>query len=162
MIVRSMRNLAFVVSLAVALPAASADFDFGSYRPASLAEVALALSKEIDPRADYFFDAEHSKYSTVAIFTGRTRPVSSGLARFLEVWAKSFGHPDAYYKMFSTEIEIKQDSKTYWLPTQGQLLDPLVREVKPGHKVRLYVLLIGAYKHSPVFGVAEFAAIGAP
>lgn len=157
-----MRILALVVSFAAAFSAASADFDYGSYRPANLAEVALALSKEIDPRADYFFDASHSRYSTVAIFTGRTRPVSSGLARYIEVWAKTFGHPDAYYKMFSTEIEIKQDSKTYWLPTQGQLLDSLGREVEPGHEVRLYILLMGAYRHSPVFGVAEFAAIGAP
>jgi hypothetical protein len=160
--IRSIRIFALLIGLSTAFPAASADFDHGSYRPASLADVALAQSKEIDPRSDYFFDDAHSKYSTVVAFTGKTRPVSPGLARYIEAWAKTFCHPDAYYKMFLNEIEIKQASKTYWLPTQSQLLDPLGREVEPGHKVRLYVLLIGAYKHSPVFGVAEFAALGTP
>ena len=160
MISRSTGIFALLIGLSTAFGAASADFDYVAYQSASLADVALAQSKEIDPRADYFFDAAHSRYSTVVTFTGKTRPVAAGLARYIEAWAKGFGHPDAYYKMFLNEIEVKQASKTYWLPTQSQLLDPLGREVAPGHKVRLYVLLLGAYKHDPVFGVAEFAALG--
>jgi len=64
--------------------------------------------------------------------------------------------PAAYRDLFNTEVEIEQDSTTYWMPLQQSLVESFRREVAPGEKVTLYLLLMGEYKHSAVFAISGF------
>jgi hypothetical protein len=153
-----MRTLLLLILLVTAQPSLGGDFDYGAYKTARLADIAADL--DIDPRADYWFDAAHSRYHTVATFTGNTRLVSSDVSAFIETWVKSMGHPSAYAEMFQNEIEIRQGSSTYWLPIQQQLVATFLQEVPAGAKVNLYVLLLGALDHKSVFSVSEFNAAG--
>lgn len=153
-----MRAFLLFVFLIVARPATAGDFDYDSYTTAQLADVSASL--EIDPRVNYWFDAAHPKYHTVVTFTGNTRVVSPGVKTYIEKWVKTMGHPVAYYEMFQNEIEVKQGSSTYWLPIQQPLVAPFSREVPANAKVHLYVLLMGALNHVPVFAVSEFNTAG--
>jgi hypothetical protein len=154
-----MRALLLLALLSIARPSVGGDFDYGSYQTKQLAEVAASL--DIDPRANYWFDAAHPRYHTIATFTGNTRAVTPEFTTYIEAWAKTMGHPAAYHEMFRSEIEVRQGSATYWLPIQHQLVAPFTQEVIAGTEVHLYVLLVGALNHVPVFAVSEFNAVGA-
>jgi hypothetical protein len=138
--------------------AVSAGFDYSAYQPAELADVTNSIADEVDPRADYWFDASHPKYNSVVTLTGKRRPIAPGLKDFISKWVRTMGHPASDIEMFQTEIEVSQGSTNYWVPIQQQLLEPLDTEVTAGEEVRLYILVMGAYLHTPVFSVAEFAA----
>ncbi|WP_293003332.1 hypothetical protein [Nevskia sp.] len=153
-----MRALPLFLVLIIAQPSSGGDFDYGTYKTAQLADVAAGM--DFDPRANYWFDAAHAKYHAVVVFTGNTRVVSPGVKTYIEKWVKTMGHPAAYHEMFQHEIEIRQGSFTYWLPIQQQLVAPFGQEVPAGAKVNLYVLLMGALNHVPVFAASEFNAVG--
>ena len=44
------------------------------------------------------------------------------------------------------------------MPIQEVLLKPFGTEIIAGSKVRLYAMLLGEFKHVPVFAISEFNA----
>ncbi len=153
-----MRAILLLAFLIFARPALGGEFDYGAYETAQLDKVAAGL--EIDPRVNYWFDAAHPKYHTIATFTGNKRVVAAGVKTYIGKWVGTMGHPSAYAEMFQSEIEVTQGSGTYWLPIQQQLVAPFDQEVPAGAEVHLYVLLMGTYNHVPVFAVSEFNVVG--
>ena len=151
-----MRSVLLTFLFSIAALAFAADFDYGAYEPAKLADA--ASGSDVDPRADYWFAADYPRYHTLATFTGKIRPIDPGVKAFIAMWIKATGHPATDGDMFKTQVEIKQDAAVYWLPIQQVLVEPLQKEVTAGGRVNLYVLLMGAYRHAPVFTVNEFDA----
>jgi hypothetical protein len=149
-----MKLVALPVLLLLAASTYAGDFDYSAYAPSSLAEV--IASADIDPRADYYFDAALPRYKTIGTFTGKTRPIAPQISDFITMWAKADQLPASYRELFKTEVEIEQDSVTYWMPIQQSLVESFHLEVAPGQKVTLYILLMGEYRHSAVFGVSGF------
>ena len=151
-----MRTNLLILLLFVATSAAGADFDYGAYQPANLADISGHL--DVDPHADYWFAADFPRYHTQATFTGKMRPIGPGVKAFIKMWIQATGHPAADAEMFKEQVEIKQDAVVYWMPIQQVLVEPLKKEVTIGGQVDLYLLLMGEYKHVPVFSVNEFDA----
>jgi len=149
-----MKLVALSILLLIATSASADDFDYSAYQPTSLAQVIPGAY--VDPRADYYFDSALPRYKTVGTFTGKTRPVAPRIGDFIAMWAKTGQLPEAYRDLFNTEVEIEQDSTTYWMPLQQSLVESFRREVAPGEKVTLYLLLMGEYKHSAVFAISGF------
>lgn len=150
---------ALLLSCLLLIPTATCmagDFDYGAYQDSSLASVGSNL--DISPEITWWLDAAHSKFHTVATFTGQVRPIPDETRGLIDHWAKAMGHGKAIAAMFTSEIEVQQGNEVYWLPIQEQLVGALREEVPAGREVHLYVLLIGAYKLAPVFGVNEFGA----
>ena len=58
------------------------------------------------------------------------------------------------------EVQIRQGTTNYWMPIQDVLVKPFEGEVRAGDQVDLYLLLMGAYEHAPVFTISEFNAVG--
>ncbi len=77
---------------------------------------------------------------------------------FIAKWIKAARLPGAYYDMFQSEVEIQQGASVYWMPIQEVLLKPFGKEIIAGSKVRLYAMLLGEFKHVPVFAISEFNA----
>jgi hypothetical protein len=154
-----MRVLLLLTLLIIsAQPSLGGNFNYDSYKTAQLADVVAGMN--IDLNVNYWFDAAHPKYHTLATFTGNTRALPPSVKAYIEKWVKTMGHPPTYHEMFQREIEVRQGSSTYWLPIQQQLVAPFAQEVRAGSKVHLYVLLMGAINHTPVFAVSEFNAVG--
>jgi hypothetical protein len=151
-----MKTLLLLVLLVIAPAALGAEFDYAAYKDSSIAAAGSNLG--IDPRADYWLDAAHARYHTVGAFTGKIRPLQPGTRSLLQKWAKAMGHGQDTAALFASEIEVRQDGVTYWLPIQQMLVEPLQREVAPGSRAHLYILLVGAYEQVPVFAVSEFDA----
>ncbi len=137
-----------------AFPVAAQEFDHSAYKESSIAAAGSDLG--IDPRVTWWLDAAHAKFHTIATFTGRFRPVQPGTKSLIDQWAVAMNHDPALAAMFSSEVEVSQDGELHWLPIQEVLVEPLKNEVKVGSKAHLYIILIGAYKLQPVFGVSEF------
>ena len=149
--------LLWVMGIAIlGLPASAQDFDYSAYKDSSIAAAGSDLG--IDPETTWWLDAAHAKFHTIATFTGKFRPVEPGTKSLIDKWAVAMGHDPELAAMFSSEIEVSQDGQLYWLPIQKILVEPLKSEVKPGHETHVYIILIGAYKLAPVFGVSEFNA----
>lgn len=150
-----MRSI-LVILLATFSLSASAAFDRSAYEPISLKEASARMN--VAPRANYYLDAAHSRYQSEGIYTGRSRSLTPELKEFIAIWVKSFGHPVSYAEMFPLEIQIKQQGQLYWLPIQDSLVESFTTEMKAGKKVQLYVLLMGARDHAPVFAISAFTA----
>jgi hypothetical protein len=149
-----MKTIAFVILLLAATSVSADDFEYSAYQPSSLA--AVVASADVDPRSDYYFDAALPRYKSVGTFTGKTRAVSPSIGKFITMWAKTDQLPATYRDLFQVEVEVVQDSKSYWMPLQQSLVESFRREVAPGKKVTLYLLLMGEYKHSAVFAISGF------
>jgi len=150
-----MRILAVFVLLLFA-PAFGMCFDFDAYAESSLDEATASL--DIDPRVNYWLDASHPRYQTTAHYTGRRRPINTETRKFIEMWVKSFKHPPSYVTLFREEVEIRQGSSVHWMPIQHSLSAPFFDEVQPQERVRVFVLLIGALEHTPVFTISSFTS----
>ncbi len=154
-----MRALLAVLLLATTSFASwGGEFDYASYRSSSLPDAVAQLG--VDPRADYWLDASTPKYQAVAVFTGKTRPISPNTKALMSYWATALPESSGHMALFTVEAEMTQDDSTYWMPIQDILLEPLKSEVPAGASVQLYLLLIGATKVGPVFVINEFAAGG--
>ena len=152
------RALLVALMLAIAIPSWGGEFDYASYRASSLPEAAAHL--EIDPSADYWLDASTPKYHSVAIFTGRIRPIAQDTKTLMSHWATALPQSSSHMGLFTAEAEMTQGSSIYWMPIQGVLVGPIQTEVPAGTKVHLYLLLLGANKAGPVFVINEFMAGG--
>ena len=149
-----MKLIALCILLLMASSASADDFDYSAYQATSLA--AVIASANIDPRADYYFDVALPRYRTVGTFTGNSRAIDHRVGDFISMWAYTDQLPTTYREIFNTEVELKQDSKTYWMPIQQSLVEFFRREVEAGHKVTLYLLFMGEYNHSAVFAICGF------
>ena len=148
-------DLAAVVLLPAFSSALGAgDFDYGAYAESSIAVAGSNLG--IAPGVAWWLDAAHSKFHTVAAYTGKIRPVGAETRELISRWANAMRHAPGTSEMFASEIEVEQEGRRYWLPIQSQLVAPLQREVRAGENAHLYLLLVGAYKQAPVLVVNEF------
>ena len=132
----------------------AADFDYGAYKDSSISSAGSDLG--IAPGVTWWLDASHPKFHTVATYTGNVRPITSETKQLIERWAKAMQHGPGTVEMFASEIEVQQGGARFWLPVQSQLIEPFQKEIRPGQATHLYILLVGAYKHAPVFIVNEF------
>ncbi|GAA0887155.1 hypothetical protein [Rhodanobacter soli] len=153
-----MRTAILIVLLALAAPVSGRDFDYSSYKTVSLADAAAALA--VDPRANYWLDAAHPRYHALATFTGKTRKLAPGVKGFIVMWVKAMQHPAEYVDFFKMEVQIRQGTTDYWMPIQDVLVKPFEDQVRPGDQVDLYLLLMGAYEHAPVFAISGFNTVG--
>ncbi len=80
--------------------------------------------------------------------------------RFLvEMWGKSSGMDTAMLaKTYKKEIQVRENSKTYWLPVQEILVSYLKKDVKKNGEVMLFMVFIGTTGEHPIFLVNEFRA----
>jgi hypothetical protein len=151
------RQILFLTILLLATSVFADAFDYSAYQDTNLGEAAANM--HIDPRVDYWFDAAHPRYHSVAVFSGDIRPISEDTRRFVEAWAEAMGHASQISSAFQHEARFMQDDASYWMPVQAVLVEPLRSEVKAGGKSHLYLLLMGAWKKTPVFAISEFDAI---
>jgi len=136
-----------------------AEFNYDSYRPYSLAQ-AIADHPHQE-QADWVVEAGDFKYRVRVIYTGQQRGITANVKQLLKHWAKTLGQDPKIPDLFGHEILVREGISQYWLPIQEPPLSFLVKEVRPGDTVELYVVLIGTAKTEWVFAVNEFQSLKA-
>lgn len=89
-------------------------------------------------------------------FTGKTRPIGKSNQKVIEQFAATNSRDDII-DLFQIEIEVVEDSTTYWLPIQKSLTEDLYEYTNNGNLlVDLFVTYIGHTSDSITFLVNEF------
>ena len=93
-------------------------------------------------------------------YLGKKRNLKAQRGIFIfDMWGKAFGKDrEMLARTFQKEIQVEENGRTYWLPIQNVLLDPLEKEVGKNGTLELWIVYIGAIEKDFVFLVNEFQA----
>ena len=134
-----------------------AEFNYSSYTPQTIIGIVAGID-EVMINSDYFIEGASIKHKVLVKYTGNQREATKKLNTFISYWVKTWGHNPEYLNYFNLELEVEESGKKYWLPIQSSLVEPFEQEVLPEKQVELYIMLLGGYKHHPVFSINEFRA----
>jgi hypothetical protein len=151
-----MRRIVLIVLLVGLLSVhAVAEFDYGSYRPSSLAQVQTDQKKTQSSKWNITASAEF-KYRIRLLFHGDHRPIELTKKELLARWVKALRLEPTVTNLFQHEIRVSEGDVVYWLPIQETLLEPLKDAVGRNAECDFFVTWIGSTRTTFVFLVNEF------
>ncbi len=138
---------------------------WSDYTPATLSQIttkhASHFSNSKVPKSTVAINlhAGGDPFRSTVLFLGKVRNMKPDRRFLIEVWGKSSGMDTAMLaKTYKREIQVRENSKTYWLPIQEILVAHLKREVKKNGEVMLFIVFVGTTGKTPIFLVNEFRA----
>lgn len=137
----------FILSLLLtgllAFPA-SAQNDWHTYPLRSIAEIAEQHSGKASEKADMLISANPFPSKTVAVYTGKHRPIGERSVFFIKLWAESRGVPQNA-AMITEEYLFREKDREYWMPAVAKIVPFLNTELKEGDEVMIYYFFMGGY-----------------
>lgn len=142
---RVMRGIAISALLGTTVLAQG--FPWEIFQPRTLKEVMAITTKAVRPE-DHMFLADNQLESRVeVVFTGKSRPLSKGRKSFIEIWFGMLRTKQKHLaELYDQEYLYTEGETEYWLPTQRPITKYFDKELKPGDKMDLYLISIGAYR----------------
>jgi hypothetical protein len=128
------------------LTAVAQDFPWDIFKARTLDEVISITTKAVRPDDSMFFATNELESKTDVTFTGKSRPITPSRKTFITMWVGVFGRPKEYADLYEREYLYKVGDKEYWLATETPITKYFDRELKPGDKMTLYFISIGAYR----------------
>lgn len=142
---RLMRVIA--ISALLSVTAFAQGFPWDIFKPRTLKEVTSITTKAVRPDDHMFLAQDQLESRVEVVFTGKSRPISKVRKTFIETW---FGMLRAKQKklaeLYENEYLYKEGETEYWLPTSTPITKYFDKELKPGDKMDLYLISIGAYR----------------
>ena len=122
-------------------------FPWEIFKPRTLNEV-IAITKRTVGQEDTGFLAQDQLESKVQVtYTGESRPIPKDRAWFISTW---FGMLRSSQKKLAENYQLeylyKDGTDEYWLPTSRPITKYFDKELKPGDKMDLYLISIGAFR----------------
>lgn len=127
----------------LSLPA-YAQNDWHTYPRRAISEIVVQHSVETGRKPDFLISADPFPSKTVAVYTGKHRPVAGRTADFIKLWATTRGVPQNAAKL-TEEYLFKEKDKEYWMPVVSKLVPFLEKELKEGDEVMIYYFFLGGY-----------------
>ena len=101
-----------------------------------------ADSVEANPKIIQFY-ARTDRYRFEAEFIGHTRDLDKSILQSMKTVYKLFiGKPNFMDTLFRSEVLIKLEKDSLWMPVQNQILDALKQEVNSGDTITIYCLFL--------------------
>ena len=145
---RVMRVIA--ASALLGITALAQGFPWDIFKPRTLQEVTSATTKAVRPDDHMFLAHDQLESRVEVVFTGKSRPISKVRKTFIDTW---FGMLRSEQKklaeLYENEYLYKEGEVEYWLPTSTPITKYFDKELKPGDKMDLYLISIGAYRNGP-------------
>ncbi len=141
---RKLLSIAIVVCLGTT--AMAQDFPWDIFKSRTLTEVMSITTKAARPDDSMFLATNQLESKVLVTYTGRSRPIPQARYNFICVWAGMLGHPKEYAQRYEREYLYKEGDNEYWLATQTPITKYIDKELKPGDKMTLYLISIGAYR----------------
>jgi hypothetical protein len=101
---------------------------------------------EFGPSADYGVSAKDFRTKAHVVFTGDVRDVTGKREDFLKIWVQTRGMPERAAALLTREARVRQGDTEYWIPFRKAVLDAMLKDVREGQPVDLYVILAGTYR----------------
>lgn len=122
-------------------------FPWEIFKPRTLKEVLSITTKAVRPDDSMFLAQSQLESKVEVVFTGKSRPIIEARKNFIYTW---FGMLRAdqkeYAGLYEREYLYKEGESEHWLPTSTPITKYFDKELKPGDKMDLYLISIGAYR----------------
>ncbi len=166
----------FVVAIASPSSGARAQSTWDRYRPGRLSAVirdadstirqakretdsAMRQAPADERPSEHFLGQQYPTLATV-VYKGASRPVDPIRLQLIGAWGRSFLRDSTVAGDFHREYLFQEGDQLLWLPVQNKVASFFPKELKPGQRVNLYVMLLGGYydkgKFTCAFIVNEF------
>jgi hypothetical protein len=138
---------AITISALLATTALAQGFPWEIFKPRTLKEVISITTKAVRPDDSMFLAQNQLESKVEVVFTGKSRPITKARKTFIETW---FGMLRTDQKeladVYEREYLYKEGETEYWLATSRPITKYFDKELKPGEKMDLYLISIGAYR----------------
>jgi len=151
------RRLALCISGAIALGgpgrSAWAQTRWDRYQPGTLSAIIKVQDSTIraeaagDRNPSFHFSGEQFPTRARVIYKGESRPVNSMRLEVVRRWGLAFHRDSSIANDFHREYLFQEGQESLWLLVQDTVASFFARELKPGQRVTLYVMWVGAYYH---------------
>jgi hypothetical protein len=135
-------NRAVLAGLYLMMSAAAFAFDAGEFEPATLKNFQRQQPAATRGR-EWIFDAAMPGLAVGFRYTGTVRPIPGPRAKQIEEVGQSLRKPE-FAALYTREIAVIEQGRTFWLPVQSEVLSHLSKEAKPGHEFTAYLRYLGA------------------
>jgi hypothetical protein len=143
-----MRNFIFsLLLISVLALTAYAQNDWDTYPLRAISEIVDQHSADTyqkPAKPDMMISADPFPSKTLAVYTGKHRPVAGRVSSFIKLWAESRGVAENASQL-AEEYLFKEKDKEYWMPVVSKLVPYLEKELKAGDRVMIYYFFLGGY-----------------
>lgn len=138
---------AITISTLLAVTTLAQSFPWEIFKPRTLREIISTTTKAVRPDDSGFLSQDQLESKVAVFFTGQSRPILEGRKNFIKMW---FGMLRAnqkdYGELYEREYLYREGTEEYWLATSKPITKYFEKELKPGDKMDLYLISIGAYR----------------
>jgi hypothetical protein len=138
---------AITISTLLGATALAQGFPWEIFKPRTLKEVISITTKAVRPDDSMFLAQNQLESKVEVVFTGKSRLLLKARKTFIETW---FGmlrsDQKEFAELYESEYLYKEGEVEYWLPTSKPITKYFDKELKPGDKMDLYLISIGAYR----------------
>ena len=143
----TMRTLLIITAFACLSATARAQgFPWDIFKERTIKEVMSITKKAVRPDDSLFLATNELESKMRVTYTGQSRPILKARKNFILWWVGTFGQPQEYADLYEREFLYKEGDDEYWLPTETPITKYFDKELKPGDKMTLYLISIGAYR----------------
>jgi hypothetical protein len=129
-------------------------FPWDIFKTRTLKEVISITTKAVRPDDSLFLATNQLESKVEVTYTGQSRPILEARKNFIGMWVGMLEHPGTtngstikeYQALFEREYLYKEGETEYWLATSNPITKYFDKELKPGDKMTLYLISIGAYR----------------
>lgn len=138
---------AVTISVLLGSATLAQEFPWDIFKRRTLEEVMSITTKAFRSDDSMFLANDQLESKVEVVFTGKYRPISDARKTFISTW---FGMLRTEQKemagLYEREYLYREGEKEYWLPTSTPITKYFEKELKPGDKMDLYLISIGAYR----------------
>jgi hypothetical protein len=121
-------------------------FPWELFKPRTLKEVISITTKAVRPDDSMFLAHDQLESKVEVIFTGQSRAIIKSRKTFITTWVGMLrADRKEYADFYEREYLYKEGSEEYWLATSTPITKYFDKELKPGDKMDLYLISVGAY-----------------
>ena len=138
---------AITISALLGATALAQGFPWEIFQPRTLKEVIGITTKAVRPDDSMFLAQNELESKVEVVFTGKSRPISKARKDFINMWVGTLrSNQKGYADLYEREYLYKEGEAEQWLPTSKPITKYFDKELKPGDKMNLYLISIGAYR----------------
>jgi hypothetical protein len=122
-------------------------FPFEIFKSRTLKDVISITTKSIRPDDSMFLANDQLESKVEVVFTGQSRSISERRKTFIKKWVGMLrSNQPGYAELYDREYLYKEGADEHWLATSKPITKYFDKELKPGDKMDLYLISIGAYR----------------
>jgi len=138
---------AVIISALLGVTPLAQEFPWEIFKPRTLQEVISITTNAVRPDDSMFLANNQLESKVEVVFTGQSRPIIEARKTFIRMWVGMLrADQKSYAELYEREYLYKEGAKEYWLPTSRPITKYFDKELKPGDKMNLFLISIGAYR----------------